>query len=120
MFMAMKPGRKRLGDLLVESGVITADQLEYALTTKMKNEKLGDFLIKENFLTEQQLIEVLEFQLGIPHISLNQFSISPELLQLIPAELAKRTNIMPIRKEKINCLLQWKTRWIISPLRKFV
>ncbi len=100
MFMAMKPGRKRLGDLLVESGVITADQLEYALTTKMKNEKLGDFLIKENFLTEQQLIEVLEFQLGIPHISLNQFSISPELLQLIPAELAKRTNIMPIRKEK--------------------
>ncbi|WP_420798361.1 GspE/PulE family protein [Lysinibacillus cavernae] len=98
--MAMKSGRKRLGDLLVESGVITAEQLEYALTTKLKNEKLGDFLIKENFLTEQQLIEVLEFQLGIPHISLNQFSISPELLQLIPAELAKRTNIMPIRKEK--------------------
>nr|WP_155590707.1 ATPase, T2SS/T4P/T4SS family [Lysinibacillus cavernae] len=96
----MKSGRKRLGDLLVESGVITAEQLEYALTTKLKNEKLGDFLIKENFLTEQQLIEVLEFQLGIPHISLNQFSISPELLQLIPAELAKRTNIMPIRKEK--------------------
>ncbi|KPN96415.1 GspE/PulE family protein [Lysinibacillus sp. ZYM-1] len=98
--MAIKPGRKRLGDLLVESGVITIEQLEYALTTKLKNEKLGDFLIKENFLTEQQLIEVLEFQLGIPHISLNQFSISPDLLQLIPAELAKRTNIMPIRKEK--------------------
>lgn len=98
--MVAKAGRKRLGDLLVESGVITVEQLDYALTTKMKNEKLGDFLIKENFLTEQQLIEVLEFQLGIPHISLNQFSISPELLQLIPAELAKRTNIMPIRKEK--------------------
>lgn len=98
--MAMKAGRKRLGDLLVESGVITAEQLDYALTTKMKEEKLGDFLIKENFLTEQQLIEVLEFQLGIPHISLNQFSISPELLQLIPAELAKRANIMPIRKDK--------------------
>ena len=98
--MVAKAGRKRLGDLLVESGVITVEQLDYALKTKMKNEKLGDFLIKENFLTEQQLIEVLEFQLGIPHISLNQFSISPELLQLIPAELAKRTNIMPIRKEK--------------------
>lgn len=98
--MVAKAGRKRLGDLLVESGVITVEQLDYALKTKIKNEKLGDFLIKENFLTEQQLIEVLEFQLGIPHISLNQFSISPELLQLIPAELAKRTNIMPIRKEK--------------------
>lgn len=100
MRMAVRTGRKRLGDLLVESGVITNEQLEYALTTKTKEEKLGDFLIKENILTEQQLIEVLEFQLGIPHIHLNQYSISPDLLQLVPAELAKRANIIPIRREK--------------------
>ncbi|GAB0167004.1 GspE/PulE family protein [Lysinibacillus sp. CTST325] len=98
--MVVKTGRKRLGDLLVESGVITNVQLEFALTNKTKEEKLGDFLIKENILTEQQLIEVLEFQLGIPHIHLNQYSISPDLLQLVPAELAKRTNIIPIRREK--------------------
>ncbi|MFB7155455.1 GspE/PulE family protein [Lysinibacillus sp. NPDC056232] len=98
--MVVKTGRKRLGDLLVESGVITNVQLEFALTNKTKDEKLGDFLIKENILTEQQLIEVLEFQLGIPHIHLNQYSISPDLLQLVPAELAKRTNIIPIRREK--------------------
>ncbi|MDM5232362.1 GspE/PulE family protein [Lysinibacillus pakistanensis] len=98
--MAAKAGRKRLGDLLVESGVITPQQLEYALTEKSKEEKLGDFLIKKNYLTEQQLIEVLEFQLGIPHINLNQYTISPDLLQLIPAELAKRANIMPVRKER--------------------
>ncbi|MGE8034360.1 GspE/PulE family protein [Lysinibacillus sp. NPDC093692] len=98
--MIVKTGRKRLGDLLVESGVITNVQLEFALTNKTKDEKLGDFLIKENILTEQQLIEVLEFQLGIPHIHLNQYSISPDLLQLVPAELAKRTNIIPIRREK--------------------
>ncbi|WP_433596014.1 GspE/PulE family protein [Lysinibacillus xylanilyticus] len=98
--MVVKTGRKRLGDLLVESGVITNEQLEFALTNKTKEEKLGDFLIKENILTEQQLIEVLEFQLGIPHIHLNQYSISPDLLQLVPAELAKRTNIIPIRREK--------------------
>ncbi|MEQ6355018.1 GspE/PulE family protein [Lysinibacillus sp. M3] len=98
--MVVKTGRKRLGDLLVEAGVITNVQLEFALTNKTKEEKLGDFLIKENILTEQQLIEVLEFQLGIPHIHLNQYSISPDLLQLVPAELAKRTNIIPIRREK--------------------
>ncbi|MEB2302761.1 GspE/PulE family protein [Lysinibacillus xylanilyticus] len=98
--MVIKTGRKRLGDLLVEAGVITNVQLEFALTNKTKEEKLGDFLIKENILTEQQLIEVLEFQLGIPHIHLNQYSISPDLLQLVPAELAKRTNIIPIRREK--------------------
>ncbi len=92
--------RKRIGDLLLEAGVITEAQLTYALENKSRNEKLGDFLIKENILTEQQLIEVLEVQLGIPHVSLNQIPIDPELLQLIPAELAKRAQLIPIRREK--------------------
>lgn len=97
--------RKRLGDLLVESHVISNEQLDYALSNKSRDEKLGDFLIRENLLTEQQLIEVLEFQLGIPHVSLNQFAIEPELIQLVPKELAKRTNIMPIRKEKNKLMI---------------
>ena len=97
--------RKRLGDLLVESFVITNEQLDYALSNKSRDEKLGDFLIRENLLTEQQLIEVLEFQLGIPHVSLNQFAIEPELIQLVPKELAKRANIMPIRKDKNKLLI---------------
>ena len=92
--------RKRLGDLLVESNAITNEQLEFALQNKSSDEKLGDFLLKRNFLTEQQLIEVLEIQLGIPHINLNQYTVDPEVLQLIPAELAKRAYIMPIRKDK--------------------
>ncbi|MED3762664.1 ATPase, T2SS/T4P/T4SS family [Ureibacillus sp. FSL K6-8385] len=92
--------RKRLGDLLVEAGVITQEQLDYALKNKSKEEKLGDFLIRENILTEQQLIEVLEFQLGVPHINLSQYPIDPEVLQLVPADLAKRAQIMPIRKDK--------------------
>ena len=92
--------RKRLGDLLVEAGVITLEQLDYALATKTRDEKLGDFLIRENYMTEQQLIETLEFQLGVPHIHLNQYAIEPDLMQLVPAALAKRTNIMPIRRDK--------------------
>lgn len=92
--------RKRLGDLLIEAGVITKEQLDYALENKSKDEKLGDFLIKENYLTEQQLIEVLEFQLGVPHVNINQYSIDPELLQLVPGELAKRAQIMPLRRDK--------------------
>ena len=92
--------RKRLGDLLVDAKVLTVEQLDFALKNKSKDEKLGDFLIRESFITEQQLIEVLEFQLGIPHINLNQYSIDPELLQLVPVSLAKRANIMPIRKVK--------------------
>ncbi|WP_203246781.1 GspE/PulE family protein [Sporosarcina beigongshangi] len=97
--------RRRLGDLLVEANVISAEQLDVALARKNRDEKLGDFLINENLLTEQQLIEVLEFQLGIPHIHLNQYSIEPELLQLLPKELAKRTNVMPIRKDRNKLLI---------------
>lgn len=97
--------RKRLGDLLIESGVINEQQLDYALQNKSRDEKLGDFLIKENVLTEQQLIEVLEFQLGIPHITLNKYAIDPELLQLVPRELAKRANIMPVRRDKNKLLI---------------
>lgn len=97
--------RKRLGDLLVESGVISDEQLDHALKNKSRDEKLGDFLIKENVLTEQQLIEVLEFQLGIPHITLTKYAIDPELLQLVPRELAKRANIMPVRRDKNKLLI---------------
>ncbi|MCM3723149.1 GspE/PulE family protein [Solibacillus isronensis] len=101
----MKASRKRLGDLLLESGVISEQQLTYALENKSRDEKLGDFFIKENVLTEQQLIEVLEFQLGIPHITLNKYAIDPELLQLVPRELAKRVNIMPVRRDKNKLLI---------------
>lgn len=93
-------GRKRLGDLLVESGVITEEQLNYSLENKKRNEKIGDFFIQQGYLTEQQLIEVLEFQLGIPHINLNQYTIDPELLHLVPVELAKRASLMPIKRER--------------------
>ena len=105
MILMKSNARKRLGDLLVESLVITDEQLDYALSNKSRDEKLGDFLIRENLLTEQQLIEVLEFQLGIPHVSLNQYSIDPELIQLVPKELAKRANIMPIKKDRNKLMI---------------
>ena len=71
----MQQTRKRLGDLLVESGLITEEQLKVTLEEKSPNQKLGDALLQRGYITEQQLIEVLEFQLGIPHISLFRLSI---------------------------------------------
>src|SRR5690625_3159364 len=91
--------RKRLGDLLVDAGLITKEQLEDALEIKSREEKLGDVLLREGLITEQQLIEVLEFQLGVPHININQFPIEQETIQLVPQEIAKRFQVMPIRTE---------------------
>src|SRR5690625_3356624 len=91
--------RKRLGDLLVDAGLITDEQLQSALSEKTAEEKLGDTLLREGYITEQQLIEVLEFQLGVPHINIQQYPIEEEVVQLVPKEIAKRFEVMPIRTD---------------------
>ncbi|WP_100403929.1 GspE/PulE family protein, partial [Bacillus sp. FJAT-42315] len=97
--MSMRKHRKRLGDLLVDSKLITAEQLQSALTEKAEGQKLGDALLQKGYITELQLIEVLEFQLGIPHVSLYRYPIDLKLLSLIPKEVAKRNLIIPLKKE---------------------
>ncbi|MRX71437.1 type II secretion system protein GspE [Bacillus lacus] len=95
----MKQVRKRLGDLLVEAGLIREEQLQEALTTKAPGQKLGDVLLDLGFITEQQLIEVLEFQLGIPHVSLFRYPFDKNLVNMISIEFAKRNMIIPLKKE---------------------
>ncbi|MBY6037047.1 Flp pilus assembly complex ATPase component TadA [Fictibacillus nanhaiensis] len=91
--------KKRLGDLLVESGLITEELLLQSLKEKGEMQKLGDALIEKGYLTEQQLIEVLEFQLGIPHISLYRYPIDEQAVSIVPREFARRNFLIPIKKD---------------------
>nr|WP_249316905.1 GspE/PulE family protein [Bacillus sp. FJAT-50079] len=75
-------------------------QLEAALQQQLPDERLGDALLREGHITELQLAETLERQLGIPHINIYQYSLDPEVIQLIPQDLAKRHQVMPIRQEE--------------------
>lgn len=95
----MKQTRKRLGDLLVEAGIITEEQLQTTLKEKSPEQKLGDALLQRGYITEQQLIEVLEFQLGIPHISLYGYPFDQKLFNLVPKEMAKRNLLIPLKAE---------------------
>lgn len=95
----MSQSRKRLGDLLVEAGLITEEQLQMTLQGKLENQKLGDALLQHGFITEMQLIEVLEFQLGVPHVSLYRYPFDIHLLNLVPKEVAKRNLLIPIKKD---------------------
>ncbi|MGX1263545.1 type IV pilus assembly protein PilB [Rossellomorea marisflavi] len=95
----MTTTRKRLGDLLVEAGIISEEQLQETLADKVKGQKTGDALLQKGFITEQQLIEVLEFQLGIPHVSLYRYPFEANLFHLIPKETAKRTLMIPLKTE---------------------
>ena len=95
----MAQTRKRLGDLLVEAGLITEDQLQVALKEKSQSQKLGDVLLQKGYITEQQLIEVLEFQLGIPHVSLYRYPFDSNIFSLITEDTAKRNLMIPLKKE---------------------
>jgi type IV pilus assembly protein PilB len=96
----MKQTRKRLGDLLIEAGLLSEEQLQTTLREKPDDQRLGDALLQKGFITEQQLIEVLEFQLGIPHISLYRYPFDTNLFNLIPKERAIRNLIIPLKKEE--------------------
>jgi type IV pilus assembly protein PilB len=99
VFMLNK--NKRLGDLLVDAGLISNDQLSYTLQRqKVTGKKIGELLIDEGMLLEKQIIEVLEFQLGIPHMDLEKYYIDPEIPKLINESLARRHLLIPIRKER--------------------
>jgi type IV pilus assembly protein PilB len=95
----MKQTRKRLGELLIEEGLITAEQLTATIEEKDSTQKLGDVLLQKGFITEQQLVEMLEYQLGIPHISLFHYPFDTNLFTLVSKEMARRNLIIPLKTD---------------------
>ncbi len=96
----MDINKQKLGDLLYESGLITEEQLEEALEIQQKTgDTLGGILVNKNIVDEKRIMEVLEFQLGIPFIDLNNITIDPEIQRLIPYQLIVRHNVVPVKQE---------------------
>lgn len=97
--MMIQQNRKKLGDILVESGKITREQLEYAIELqKKRGDKLGKILVDEGMVSENDIIEVLEYQLGVPHVKLDKYFIDPEIARIVPESIARKYNIIPIKK----------------------
>ncbi|CAH0541580.1 GspE/PulE family protein [Vibrio marisflavi] len=83
--------RKRLGDLLVEEGIITEQQVEEALVSqKQTGRKLGDTLIDLGFLSEHQMLSFLSQQLTLPLIDLGRAQVDIDAVQLLPEVHARR------------------------------
>jgi type IV pilus assembly protein PilB len=89
----------RLGELLTKASLISQDQLKEAL--KMQKEtggKLGETLIKLGFVSEEDITECLSQQFGVPSINLAHFEIDAGVIKLIPADVARKYNILPVNK----------------------
>ncbi|HHW42822.1 MAG TPA: type II/IV secretion system protein [Desulfotomaculum sp.] len=91
--------RRLLGDLLVETGVITRDQLKQALAEQRRSsERLGRVLVRMGFATERDITSALEDQLGIARVS-GGLVADPQLLSLVPEQLARRYKVIPLARE---------------------
>ncbi|MCK9615267.1 MAG: hypothetical protein M0R48_07185 [Candidatus Omnitrophica bacterium] len=111
----MKPPKKvekPLGQILVERGVITFEQLEKALAVQNKDGGLiGEVIAKLGFAKEDEIAHCLSLQFGFPYLPLENYEVSKETVSLVPKNVA--THYCLIALDKIGATL---TVAIANPL----
>ena len=91
--------RKRLGDMLVEMGRLTEDDLRMALDRQRKARKpLGEILVSSGLVTQKDLLEALSLQLGVPYADLRTGLVDPKIVDVLPKQAASRYGICPMFK----------------------
>ncbi len=91
--------RKRLGDILVDEGVISPKQLSEALEKQRgSSKKLGDILVEMKLISGEEILKVLGEQMGIPYISMGKAAVEKEAILSLKREVAERFNVVPISK----------------------
>ncbi len=95
--MAEQRKKLRLGELLVQQGLITHDQLRIALTEqKSQNIPIGRLLVRLGFVTEAVIRDIMARTIGQESIDLTQVLVDAEALKLVPQEFARRHRLLPI------------------------
>ncbi|MBI3399942.1 MAG: Flp pilus assembly complex ATPase component TadA [Acidobacteria bacterium] len=93
--------RKKIGECLIQAGLITEDDLQNALTEhKRTGERLGVVLVRMNLATEKQIAKALAFQLGFPYVNLAENPPDTSAVILIPKEVALKRICVAIGLEK--------------------
>lgn len=98
--------RLRFGEVLIKSGKIDEDQLRSALGHQRRwGRKIGECMVQLGFITEEELAQTLASVLKIPHISLGRIdpsSITRELLNYVPLNVARAERIAPLAIREVN------------------
>lgn len=89
--------KKRLGEILVERGLIDVDQLNAGLAHQRQwGVRLGAALVAKGFIAEGMLTQVLSESLGIPLVDLSRVLVERKAIQLVPRRLAEQHDVLPI------------------------
>ncbi len=103
--MGIGGGRKkiRIGDLLVEAGAITQEELDMALE-KQKEEggRLGNVIMEMGFISQELLITVLTAQMGIDYCEIKAVKIEDDILELVPEAMVQKYRVVPIGYDENN------------------
>lgn len=93
----IQKNKRRLGDMLVQLGAISGDQLQEELKKqKINGKRLGETLIEDGLISEDQMLSLLEVQLSIPRVQVNMLSIDENVIKKIPEALARKHIILPV------------------------
>ena len=94
--MLVRKGKKRIGDILVEEGILTEEQLEEALKAgKAENKKIGEAITDLGFASEQDIAEALSSQLGFEYVNLSTVHIPDNVLSLINESVLRKHLMIP-------------------------
>ncbi len=99
----VKKGPRRIGDVLIEEGYVSPQQLDQALSEgKATGAPLGAILIKLGFIDEVKLGKALAKLHGLLYVDTSALELKPELMALIPPDFIKRHMVLPISLDKVH------------------
>ncbi len=88
---------KQLGDILLEGGLVTREQLGEAMAEQQRvGRSLGRVLVDLGMVTESQLVASLAQQIGLPFVDLSEYQIDPSAAMLVPDTVSRRHSVLPI------------------------
>ena len=95
--------KKRLGDMLVDAGVITDEQLGQALKKQRElGLRLGETLIELKMTDENEIAEALHQQMGLPLARIREAKLAPEIIALVPENIVRKHNVLPFELDEEN------------------
>ncbi|MFA6989455.1 MAG: ATPase, T2SS/T4P/T4SS family [Candidatus Gastranaerophilaceae bacterium] len=100
------PGKKRLGDMLLEKGMITEEQLQQALNeAKRTGEPIGHALVSRGFVDIEELKNVLSEQQGVDHVNSEQLRMTENHLKYLPTDFIIENKIVPLSSDGKNIIV---------------
>lgn len=102
----MRPPRPRLGELLVQTGVVSEADLASALDRQhAKGQRLGQALVESGTITEAQLVRTLAAQVGLEFVDLTERPVDPSTVARVPPALCRRASVLPVGMDEQGRIL---------------